>query len=259
MRPYLHKYISASPSPSVARKSKRSNGKRSKKGVGNSSSVTTSCDTFDYGSEQKYSEPPTPSVLESALSAQSAVSTPSPFRSVASESKVIFIDTKSTMDGAESAKLEKVHKNRVKKVSVLDESKYCKYWTVSIASTHSESPKDLSTSPLTMGFGICDATSHSTHSTSQIEDDESKEFEVSPYSDSKQCEVRQKYQSYHTKLKSSDDILIAFNTKSKRVTLWQNGKRFNKMFQLHSDRMYGFGIKLMCDDHALSIMADTGN
>ena len=129
---------------------------------------------------------------------------------------------------------------------------------MSIASTHNESPKDTSIDPLMMGFGICDATQSD-------ECPESKEETVADeygYNYSYCMSTNggdHKYQSYHTKLKSLDDILIAFNTKSMKVTLWQNGKRFNKVFQLHPDRVYGFGIKLMCDEYCISILPDTGN
>jgi len=179
-----------------------------------------------------------------------------------SESKVIFIDTTSIgiVDPNDLFKPSNAPKSNKKKViSALEQSKYYKYWTVSIASTqNSASPKNVSSSPVMMGFGICDAT----HS------DESKEEEVTDdMLSSSQCDddgycvsygSDQMYQSYHTKLKSLDDILIAFNTKTHKVTLWQNGKRFNKVFQLHPERLYGFGIKLMCDEYCINIIPDTG-
>merc|ERR1711994_499410 len=78
-----------------------------------------------------------------------------------SESKVIFIDTTSIgiVDPNDLFKPSNATKSNKKKViSALEQSKYYKYWTVSIASTHSESPKDVTSSSVMMGFGICDAT-----------------------------------------------------------------------------------------------------
>lgn len=278
MRPYLHKYIGSSPSTSSvsAKKSKRATPNRKVKKPVHSSSVTTSCDTvIDYGSEQKFSEPPSSAVTTPTSLTPKALSPVTKGTSAApSESKVIFIDT--TSSGIMTDEIYKSSKSKVK--SSLEQSKYYKYWTVSITSTHSEAPKDVAM-PM-MAFGICDATpmdeSKEEVLTTNIDDDNDVDdnIDMVPNHDVLSSNItsneyedgyyvtygdHEKYQSYHTRLKSLDDLLIAHNLKSSRISLWQNGRRFNRIFQLKPDRYWGLGIKLMSDDYSINIMADTGN
>jgi len=251
MRPYLHKYIASSPSASGGSVSSSKKSKQSsphKLGAQKKPhSLTASCDTVEYESEQKYSEQD----ASSALTTPSATSVKS--RSSKYVDSLILIETKSVSDDAAASK-----PSQSQYIGSLAESKYFKYWTVTIASTHCRSPKDASLSPLLMGFGVREAAHDESKDEAPATNPEDDELAAARYEFP--CCDDQQYQSYHTKLKSLDDILIAFNTKSNKVTMWQNGKRFNKVFQLHPDRVYGFGIKLMSDDeYSINILPDTGN
>ena len=238
MLPFLHKYITASPSSSSIASSHNKGHKKHKyrkhsrrQSSKKESLVTSSSDTVHSQlsissvtskDEHKYSELPS-----------------------TSESKVIYIKTRDDLESETWTK----------------KRQYMQYWTVSIASKHNDiftlkHDHNNNNQRITMGFGICDATNHD-----ELELNTNAMLKTSnygygyciTYSD------HEKYQSYHTKLKSLDDILIAFNGKTKTLTLWQNGKRFNRLFNLEQSKIYGFGIKLYGNDYCIKILPNTGN
>ena len=183
-----------------------------------------------------------------------------------SESKVIFIETKQLNDNDKQTNINNVSDSlKSSKPSKKQKTKSIKYWTVSIASKHNECIDD-NTTKIVMGFGICDISQSS--ALKEIENEEKAddktesmdEFDTAQLLKSNNYEYNDniKYQSCHTKLKSLDDILISFNTKTNKLTLWQNGKRFNRIFPLQSNKIYGFGIKLYGDDYSIKIMSNTG-
>lgn len=108
-------------------------------------------------------------------------------------------------------------------------SKHCKhikYWTIAITTKRD---KLCNPNKMVMGFGV---------------------------SESQSCHD---YGYYYTKLKSMDDILIAFNTQTNKLTLWQNGKRFNRIFEFYPAKIYAFGIKICGDDYSIKILTNSFN
>jgi len=173
-----------------------------------------------------------------------------------SESKVIFIETKPEKTSSSSSK-KKADK---------------KYWTVSIASKHNSAVNEYAAKKhddgnkkrkerklMTMGFGICEMLNYDDSLMSGLNTNQLLNSSNYGYGYCVTYSDNHKYQSYHTTLKSLDDILISFNTKSNKLTLWQNGKRFNRVFQLQQAKIYGFGIKLYGNDYCIKIMPNTGN
>ena len=324
MLPYLHKYITASPSTSSVRSSK----KRKKRGSSSSSSkhrskikkigdshneqhcqrstkpsITASSDTFHSHSQYPLQHKPS---FNSNISSSNISSSNNEHKynelPSTSESKVIFIETINDTDSdsipsKSSKSLFKLSNNNndKKKKSKKHNQKAMRYWTVSIASKHndiyddSEENKTKKKEKITMGFGICDISKSINDNeiilteNEEIDDNEYEnknennkyddhglyDFDLNTNSLLKSSNYgygycvtysdNHKYQSYHTKLKCLDDILISFNIKTNKLTLWQNGKRFNRIFQLQSDKIYGFGIKLYGDDYSIKIMPNTGN
>jgi len=241
MLPFLHKYIASNSTRPPSHHHRNHHGRRCTDHSAPKQSITSSCDTFESrnsviishsnlntNDEHKYNEDVLPST---------------------SESKVILIETDNdnltdpesikSSDKSRKSFSSKNDKKRTKR-------KHMRYWTVSIASKHD----NISiTDKVTMGFGICDIKNSG--SFNDIDTDQASKLSAYGY---------EHYDDQiYVKLKSMDDILIAFNTKSKKLTLWQNGKRFNQMFVLCPSKLYAFGIKLYGDDYSIKILPNTGN
>lgn len=312
MLPYLHKYITATPSVTSSRRSskRRHKHKSSNKNSKRKTSSNSNNDNNDIAKiEHKQSESQQQSSLKDkpsiTISSDTFHSMSNKFDTISSnnssnshhhsinsiysrfdehkydglpstsESKVIFIETtndkqteKASKSGKKSPKSSKPNKKQSKSRSV-------KYWTVSIASKHNDCINDdNTTNKIVMGFGICDVSQSSALKEKDNEEEGEEEEEEKERDELDTTQLLNtsnygygycvtysdnvKYQSYHTKLKSLDDILIAFNIKTNKLTLWQNGKRFNRIFQLQTDKVYGFGIKLYGDDYSIKIMSNTG-
>eukprot|EP00485_Elphidium_margaritaceum_P006720 CAMPEP_0202695514 /NCGR_PEP_ID=MMETSP1385-20130828/9095_1 /ASSEMBLY_ACC=CAM_ASM_000861 /TAXON_ID=933848 /ORGANISM="Elphidium margaritaceum" /LENGTH=333 /DNA_ID=CAMNT_0049351555 /DNA_START=224 /DNA_END=1225 /DNA_ORIENTATION=- len=177
-----------------------------------------------------------------------------------------------------------------------DKKEHMKYWTVSIASkhnnvyrghklslgtssshscseqhpqsSHSHSQSRASSSlqrRVCMSFGICDMIQCDDDGapvpldTSQLLHAHSLDNAYNLAPQQGQGQQQGGYKSYHTKLKSLDDILLSFNMKNNKLSLWQNGKRFNRTFQLESDKIYAFGIKLNSEDYGIKVLPNTGS
>eukprot|EP01084_Bolivina_argentea_P069729 126819_1 len=242
MLPYLHKYITSSPpTPKHRKHSHRSSKHKHKRKTSHPKpSITSSCDTFEsqYNDQQPQNEQKYESDLPST-----------------SESKLILIETNNNDSDFFKSILTNITKNKNHKSNRYKSSKtkHIQYWTISIVSKHNNI-SILKSSQITMGFAIYDTTNDTYNNYDQILNNTNYGYEYCiTYCD------KQYYQSYHTKLKSLDDILISFNTKSNNLTLWQNGKRFNQIFQLYPNKIYAFCIKLYGNNYNFKILPNTGN
>jgi len=150
-----------------------------------------------------------------------------------SESKVIFIETATNDKENDNDKQTEPPKSAKPSKKRRSKTKSMKYWTVSIASKHNEIIHESSNTKtkIVMGFGVCDVSQSSALKETDNEDEEdNNDLDTAQLLKSSNygygyCVTYSdniKYQSYHTKLKSLDDILISFNSKTNKLTLWQN-------------------------------------